>query len=244
MNRSSNIVRMKRMLLVAGLFLNQAINAQYSGGSRHGTALSFFSAINNTDTSAFRGGSGDGIINTFIIGIVAPDPSAFGGGGGDGNGQTIFYRTGAGDDFAFRGGGGDGVAKEVFIMTAQGDLVAYAGGSADGSCLAVSMALNATDTVAAKGGRGRGEMSVVVLKYSCGVPGLISVWNGSLSTVWSDAGNWNCGNLPSPASTVIVPSGLTRYPTVFSAAEIRSLQMRPGSTIILLPGIQLIINGQ
>lgn len=244
MKKYNTISVVRIIVLIAALLISRTVDAQFSGGSRHGIAVSFFSAVNNSDTVAFRGASGDGSGYMLLTRVVIWDTIASAGGGGDGIGQAVYYRTASSDDFAFRGGGGDGITDEIFTRAVPGDMVAFAGGTGDGSALSASPVIYVTDTVAAKGGRGRGEMSVTALRYSCGVAGLVSVWNGSRSTVWSDAGNWNCGNVPSASSTVIIPSGLLRYPKVFSAAEIRSLQMMNGSSVIVLQGISFIINGQ
>jgi hypothetical protein len=58
-----------------------------------------------------------------------------------------------------------------------------------------------------------------------------STWSGAISSDWSTSGNWIVG-IPIATSDVLIPSGLTNYPTVATAATVNSLIMNSGSSLI------------
>lgn len=70
------------------------------------------------------------------------------------------------------------------------------------------------------------------------------VWNGSVSDVWSDPANWDNASVPGVTSNVIIPSGLARYPVVYTNTEIRKLDLLNGSTVTVFANVTLIVNGQ
>jgi hypothetical protein len=70
------------------------------------------------------------------------------------------------------------------------------------------------------------------------------VWNGSVSDVWSDPANWDNASVPGVTSNVIIPSGLSRYPVVYTNTEIRKLDLLNGSTVTVFANVTLIVNGQ
>lgn len=50
-------------------------------------------------------------------------------------------------------------------------------------------------------------------------------WNGSISESWTDRQNWSPCGVPTAETTITIPDGLSRYPTIFLAAEIKELQI-------------------
>lgn len=57
-------------------------------------------------------------------------------------------------------------------------------------------------------------------------------WNGSASTEWNVAGNWNTGTVPTPADNVTIPSNVAtgRYPVVSTAnANAKTLTLAAGA---------------
>ncbi len=54
---------------------------------------------------------------------------------------------------------------------------------------------------------------------------MILHWNGSVSHSWTDRHNWSPCGLPTSETTVIIPDGLVRYPSVFLYSEIGELRL-------------------
>ena len=69
-------------------------------------------------------------------------------------------------------------------------------------------------------------------------------WNGSTSTDWENALNWNCGTIPDANTNVIIESGVKYLPTVHSSTSCRSIQMNKNTTATIMAGIQLILTGK
>lgn len=68
------------------------------------------------------------------------------------------------------------------------------------------------------------------------VEGLISdsaVWTGAVSTNWNLAGNWSTNNIPSIATSILIPSSAVRMPTVASntGAACFNLTLQSGATL-------------
>lgn len=57
-------------------------------------------------------------------------------------------------------------------------------------------------------------------------------WTGSTSSDWTSVNNWNGGSLPSSIDNVLIPSGLSNYPTVTSAVTVNSVIMESGTSLI------------
>lgn len=57
-------------------------------------------------------------------------------------------------------------------------------------------------------------------------------WSGASSNDWSTASNWSSGSVPTTTDDVIIPSGLTNYPTVSSAITVNSITLNSGTSII------------
>ncbi|KGL62448.1 hypothetical protein PHEL85_2242 [Polaribacter sp. Hel1_85] len=59
----------------------------------------------------------------------------------------------------------------------------------------------------------------------------ITTWTGATNNEWNIASNWD-NNVPTISNRVIIPSGLTNYPTASSAVNIASLTINSGATLI------------
>ena len=61
-----------------------------------------------------------------------------------------------------------------------------------------------------------------------------AIWNGNESSDWSTIGNWTPQELPTAASNVIIPSGLTNYPTIANGTNvtINSVTINSGASLI------------
>ena len=58
------------------------------------------------------------------------------------------------------------------------------------------------------------------------------VWDGSASNVWTGWANWNCNAVPTSTSDVLIPSGLSTYPsTVAAAGYCKNLTVNAGASV-------------
>jgi len=58
-----------------------------------------------------------------------------------------------------------------------------------------------------------------------------NTWNGSVSTNWSTAGNWDTG-IPTTGHDIIIPTGLARYPVLTANSVCKVIKsMGNGSSI-------------
>lgn len=70
-----------------------------------------------------------------------------------------------------------------------------------------------------------------------------STWTGNTNTEWNNAGNWNAG-IPNATIDAIIPSGLTNYPTIYTASDnVRSLTINAGITGLKLHVGLILTNG-
>jgi uncharacterized delta-60 repeat protein len=58
-------------------------------------------------------------------------------------------------------------------------------------------------------------------------------WTGKVSNVWEDPGNWLCGTLPGPNSTVIIANGNV---VIHSNVSIRNIRLQPGTGLTVDSG--------
>ena len=59
-----------------------------------------------------------------------------------------------------------------------------------------------------------------------------STWNGNTDNSWNTASNWTPSEVPNSNSKVIIPSGLTNYPTISYDADINSILIESGATLV------------
>ncbi len=59
----------------------------------------------------------------------------------------------------------------------------------------------------------------------------LKTWNGSFSIWWNDSTNWTPVGVPQPCDSVLIPSGLTRYPKLSSVQTVSGLRMQFGSSL-------------
>ncbi|MGG8498024.1 T9SS type A sorting domain-containing protein, partial [Tenacibaculum sp. TC6] len=57
-------------------------------------------------------------------------------------------------------------------------------------------------------------------------------WTGNINNNWEQPGNWNTNVAPHATGNVIIPSGLTNYPTASSAVTFNSLTINSGASFI------------
>lgn len=70
-----------------------------------------------------------------------------------------------------------------------------------------------------------------------------NLWTGAVSTAWETPGNWSCNAVPDETTDVTLPTGLTNYPVVNSAAVCRKLTQPTGTTVRVTNGFSLRIAG-
>ncbi len=73
----------------------------------------------------------------------------------------------------------------------------------------------------------------------------VALWNGSISTSWTEAGNWTPPGVPSSGSDVVIPdaSTTTFVPSLPASTEIKSLQLDNEAILNAGTGSQLTLNG-
>lgn len=70
-----------------------------------------------------------------------------------------------------------------------------------------------------------------------GATRLTNTWTGNSSTAWGVTGNWSLNLVPTTEHDVVIPSGLTRYPTIASGARVCiNLGMMSGATLTVSGG--------
>ena len=92
-------------------------------------------------------------------------------------------------------------------------------------------------------GTGRGDIFSAI-KSGLADCAITFYWNGSVSNSWENPANWNCNVLPGINSNVVISSGLLHYPIINISTEIKRLECKPGTSVIINPGVLLKVNGQ
>ncbi len=57
------------------------------------------------------------------------------------------------------------------------------------------------------------------------------VWTGDVDTLWSKSGNWSTSKVPDDKSDVIIPSGLSNYPSVDVESQAQSVTLEDGASL-------------
>ncbi len=75
------------------------------------------------------------------------------------------------------------------------------------------------------------------------LPTGVSLWTGAVDTDWNNAGNWNCGLIPTTTSEVVIPAGKPNYPVITLNVEIKKITVDPSTSVTVNPGFELKLNG-
>jgi hypothetical protein len=142
--------------------------------------------------------------------------------------------------------GGNGRGDIELLKNAQGlngeDVnVLYNGGNGRGDIMTIknTQGLNGEDVgIVYYGGTGRGDVFSEVTSGFADCA-LTFYWNGNVSDTWENPANWNCNQLPDITSNVVISSGLPHYPIVHNSTEIRRLECKTGSSVIVNPSVVL-----
>lgn len=65
-----------------------------------------------------------------------------------------------------------------------------------------------------------------------------NVWTGAVNNDWENTGNWSCGTIPDANTDVVIPAGTT---IVNVNTTIRTLQVLPGASVTVVPGVTLTV---
>ncbi len=68
-----------------------------------------------------------------------------------------------------------------------------------------------------------------------------STWTGAIDNIWENPANWGCGSLPDDNTDVIINTAVPRFPQVNSTVYCRSLTTKPGVSVTITTGNNLII---
>ena len=66
-------------------------------------------------------------------------------------------------------------------------------------------------------------------------------WLGATNAAWENPANWSCGQLPDANTDVVLIAGKPNYPVLNSNVSVRSLEVRPGSSLNVNTGFKLTI---
>ncbi|NOZ35459.1 MAG: T9SS type A sorting domain-containing protein [Chlorobi bacterium] len=74
---------------------------------------------------------------------------------------------------------------------------------------------------------------------------ITNTWEGNISTVWSDAGNWSAGTVPTGSSDAIIPTNPVgnRFPEINVAAHCHKLDIQSSATVTVNAAKSLTLNG-
>ena len=81
---------------------------------------------------------------------------------------------------------------------------------------------------------GNTNSQVYTLKFT-------ATWHGTVSNVWENAANWNCGVLPNANTDVLINAGKPNYPQVGANTSVRSLKAVKGTSVTVKTGFNLTI---
>ncbi|WP_233897417.1 T9SS type A sorting domain-containing protein [Tenacibaculum piscium] len=59
-----------------------------------------------------------------------------------------------------------------------------------------------------------------------------ATWNGNIDTNWTTKSNWTPENIPTETSDVLIPNGLTNYPTINAPITIKGIKLESGASLI------------
>jgi hypothetical protein len=229
---------MIKLFFISFIFFVQKTSAQYTGGGNDGFIQL---AVNNQNIlpNIYAGGSNDGFQHSTTINQNAL-PNIYTGGSNDGfNNMTAINQNSIPN--IYTGGTNDGFVQ--FTIINQNSLPnIYTGGSNDGFHQIIITNQNNLPNIYT-GSINDGFSCKTIFGQNALCTGDIATWNGSVSIAWENPANWNCGTMPNINSQVIIPSGLSRYPTISFAYEIKNLFLQPGSLVIILPSVNLKLNG-
>lgn len=106
----------------------------------------------------------------------------------------------------------------------------------DGDGVVTGVAMG-TVTITATAGSYTGELAVTVTRYE-------QVWEGDVSSDWSEPGNWHRGIVPTAGDSARVPvvEGGNVYPALTGAAEVARLEVEADATMSL-GAFNLVVSG-
>ena len=110
----------------------------------------------------------------------------------------------------------------------------------DGGYIAASYSRSNNGHVS--GNKGEDDYWIAKINGSC-MNTVTAYWLGSVDTNWSNPANWRCSHLPYENIDAVIPSGILRYPIIFSNASVKSLTVQPNAMIHVNTGVTLTIKG-
>lgn len=68
-----------------------------------------------------------------------------------------------------------------------------------------------------------------------------NTWTGAADTLWENPSNWNCASVPDCNTDVIIPAGLSQYPSIHSSLFCKSVQLQNNGRMTITPNQSLSI---
>ena len=62
--------------------------------------------------------------------------------------------------------------------------------------------------------------------------GATNTWGGSVDSNWATDGNWSLGTVPTSTENVIIPTGLTTYPTITTAVSVNNVSIVDDASLV------------
>lgn len=125
-----------------------------------------------------------------------------------------------GDTVTLRNSGGNTIS--TYTYAGEGGDDQSIGRSDDSSGGFVKHTTIATNPVYASPGR----------KNVSGLPFTPLTWTGTTDNDWATDSNWSSGTAPIASDDIIIPNGLTNYPTVTSAVTINTITINSGASLL------------
>ncbi|NLB55949.1 MAG: hypothetical protein GX811_09330, partial [Lentisphaerae bacterium] len=74
-------------------------------------------------------------------------------------------------------------------------------------------------------------------------PGIVNRWTGAENNLWNNSDNWHSGREPYPEDLILIPGGLSIYPTINERSRsVAGIEVEPGASLNL-GGYDLTVNG-
>ena len=189
-----------------------------AGDNTNSITVSYTAASNGTWTVTPSNSCGNGTPRNLVVVLttaVPPQPSVIT------PSNATPCRTSAGITYTVTNTG----VSYTWSFSGTGALITL-GSTTHSITVAYTAATDGIWTVTPSNACGLGTPSTLAVAFQSQ-----GTWIGNSSTSWTQTANWGCGFMPTAATDVIIPSGVTFMPTVTGTATVRSITIQPSATL-------------